>query len=142
MPGRIEICYYGPKDLLNDYRKNGMHRAAFVTDIFPPKYLEIAKKIGSDVVPLREKREIMKSPLYKKFLTIPAGAYQRQEWKGMYLVENKIINAKEVSQYQKFLDSLDDSEISEELGVGDGFGQKDWIAEEEQEAKILAESRM
>ena len=136
MPERIEICYYGPKDLLNDCRKNGMHRAAFVTDIFPPKYLEIAQKLGSDVVSIHEKKEIMKSPLYKKFLTIPPGAYKRQEWNGMFLVENKIINAKEVSEYRKFLESLDDSEVFEELGYG--FGQKDWIAEEEK-AKILVE---
>lgn len=119
-----EICYYGPQDLLNDYKNFGIHRHAFVPEIFSPRYLKIAQKLGSDLTPANEKRDILNSTDYFKLMAVPPGAYQRRrttvlgfdkhsETNKFYLVYPKLLNAKEIREFKEFDDEDDEEPVLE-----------------------------
>ena len=121
-----EVQYYGPEDLLTDYKNYGVHRHSFVIEIFNARYIKMAKILGSDLSTQAEKKDIKNSQMYQDFLGIPPAAYYRRRTHGpgdnddtrYYVVSDKILNRKEIFDYINYLTILEDEDNEEILGFG------------------------
>ena len=108
MKVKKELCYYGPQELLYDYKTYGVHRFPFVPQIFDKRFLKMAEYLGSDVVSQKDKKSFIASKDYQKLLSIPPGAYYRKKFyenekRSYYVVYKNILNKKELALYNEEL---------------------------------------
>ena len=103
-----EVCYYSTQDLLNDYATHGVHPHLFISKGFSPKYLDMAQKLGSDLVSQREKRYIKSTPAYIKMMSFPPVAYHRTKEGNFYHVSSDILNKFEIREHEEYIASLEE----------------------------------
>lgn len=74
--GETKFVYYGPKDLVHDYKMCGHPRLPIHNRMFPKKFHEMVEMYTSDMTSETIKKNIRLSDEWATFMQVPERAYE------------------------------------------------------------------
>lgn len=77
---RTYTRFYGPAELLSDYRNHGNCRSSIFAKYFTTNEHDMARRLGSDMTSVSDKNTIRRSEAYFKFLNGQSFKYDVLPW--------------------------------------------------------------